>query len=259
MYLYETHMHTCQASACGVSTGAEHARFYHAMGYQGIIITDHFFGGNTAAPRTGSWADRVHAFASGFEDAWNEGQRIGLDVFFGWEQGYQGDEYLIYGPDVQWLLDHPEIETCTRREQLQLVHEAGGAVVQAHPFRFRPYLSQINVGLDYCDGVEVANMGNYQLSDYYAHIYAQQYGKTMICGSDNHRSAEGCPLSTIALEKPICDLKELAALIRSNQGISLHVDEHRFDRPDDIVLPIKAYLLDANEQPVHYEQPWLRD
>ena len=28
MYRYETHLHTCQGSACGVSTGAEHARFY---------------------------------------------------------------------------------------------------------------------------------------------------------------------------------------------------------------------------------------
>jgi histidinol phosphatase-like PHP family hydrolase len=78
MYLYETHMHTCQGSACGTSTGAEHARFYKQQGYQGIFITDHFFGGNTAAPRTGKWKDRIDHYCSGFEDAWNEGQKIGL-------------------------------------------------------------------------------------------------------------------------------------------------------------------------------------
>ena len=83
MYLYETHMHTCQGSACGTSTGAEHARFYKQQGYQGIFITDHFFGGNTAAPRSGKWKDRIDHYCSGFEDAWNEGQKIGLDVFFG--------------------------------------------------------------------------------------------------------------------------------------------------------------------------------
>ena len=47
-FLYETHMHTRQASACGKCTGKEHARFYKEQGYTGIIMTDHFFGGNTA-------------------------------------------------------------------------------------------------------------------------------------------------------------------------------------------------------------------
>jgi hypothetical protein len=44
-YRYETHLHTCQGSLCGRSTGAEHARFYKEAGYQGVIITDHFCGG----------------------------------------------------------------------------------------------------------------------------------------------------------------------------------------------------------------------
>ena len=101
MYLYETHMHTRQGSACGSSTGAEHVRFYKDRGYQGIFITDHFFGGNTAAPRTGNWKDRVDWYCSGFEDAWNEGQKVGLDVFFGIEQNFNGDEYLIYGLDKE--------------------------------------------------------------------------------------------------------------------------------------------------------------
>ena len=43
-YLYETHMHTCLSSACGVSTGKEHVRFYKERGYTGIIMTDHFSG-----------------------------------------------------------------------------------------------------------------------------------------------------------------------------------------------------------------------
>ena len=42
-YLYETHLHTCQGSACGRSTGAEQARFYKEIGYAGIIVTDHTF------------------------------------------------------------------------------------------------------------------------------------------------------------------------------------------------------------------------
>ena len=107
-FLYETHLHTCQGSACGTSTGKEHARYYKEIGYQGIIVTDHFFGGNTAVPRQLPWKERVEWFCSGYEDALAEGQKLGLDVFFGWEQNYDLDEYLIYGVDKQYLLDHPK-------------------------------------------------------------------------------------------------------------------------------------------------------
>ena len=42
-YVYETHMHTSEASACAGSTGTQMARAYKAAGYTGIIVTDHFF------------------------------------------------------------------------------------------------------------------------------------------------------------------------------------------------------------------------
>ena len=82
-FFYETHMHTCQASACGKATGKEQARAYKEAGFAGIIITDHFFGGNTAVSRELPWEERVDLFWKGYEDAKEEGDRIGLDVFFG--------------------------------------------------------------------------------------------------------------------------------------------------------------------------------
>ena len=42
-YIYETHMHTNQASACGRSPGKDYIQKYMDAGYSGIIITDHFF------------------------------------------------------------------------------------------------------------------------------------------------------------------------------------------------------------------------
>ena len=55
LYKYETHLHTKEASACASSTGAEMARAYQAAGYAGIIVTDHFFNGNTAVPANLPW------------------------------------------------------------------------------------------------------------------------------------------------------------------------------------------------------------
>ena len=113
-FLYETHMHTCQVSACGVSTGKEHVHFYRDAGYTGIIMTDHFFRGNTAVDRELPWKDRINWFWSGYEDAKAEGDKVGLDVFFGLEQNFAGDEYLVYGLTKEYMMEHPGVAV-TRR------------------------------------------------------------------------------------------------------------------------------------------------
>lgn len=220
-YRYETHMHTCQASACGVSTGREQARFYKDMGYTGIFVTDHFFGGNCAVDRALPWRERVDRFCAGYEDALAEGQRIGLDVFFAWEQNYDGDEYLIYGPDRDWLLAHPEIEHCTRREQLALVHAAGGAVIQAHPFRDRNYIKYILLAPKYCDGIEWVNTTNHPYDDVCAANYAREWDLLVTAGSDNHNCAAFTAerLSGVALDARLRSAGDYAQLIRRRGAI----------------------------------------
>ena len=77
-YVYETHMHTSEASACAGSTGTQMARAYKAAGYTGIIVTDHFFYGNTSVDRSLPWEEWVRRFCLGYEHAKAEGGRIGL-------------------------------------------------------------------------------------------------------------------------------------------------------------------------------------
>ena len=230
-YLYETHMHTCQGSACGVSTGAEQARFYKEMGYTGIIVTDHFTGGNTAVPRDLPWRERVDRFCSGYEDALIEGQKIGLDVFFAWEQNYDGDEYLVYGPDKAWLLAHPDVEHWTRQKQLEAVHGAGGAVIQAHPFRHRDYIKYILLGPKYCDGIEVANTGNTPDADACARRYAQAYHLLVTAGTDNHNCLKADPakLMGVELDARLTSVKDYARLILSRGAIRPVIPSGRFD------------------------------
>ena len=108
-YKYETHLHTREGSACARATAAEQVRSYYEAGYAGIIVTDHFFNGNTAVPRNLPWEERVNLFCLGYENAKAEGDRLGMDVFFGWESGYYGTDFLIYGLDKDWLLKHDDI------------------------------------------------------------------------------------------------------------------------------------------------------
>lgn len=257
MYRYETHLHTCQGSACGRSTGAAHVRFYKERGYQGIFITDHFFGGNTAAPRSGPWKERVDWYFSGFEDAWNEGQKIGLDVFFGIEQNFCGDEYLIYGLDKQFLLDHPGMEHWSHREQLEQVHAAGGCVIQAHPFRMRGYLSAIRVCDLYADGIEVANAGNTPAQDAYAARYAAARGLYTIAGSDNHRSDENSVLYGVGFEEPLQSAADFVQRVLTRQPRTLLCPADRFDIDPTQEPLLPAYWFNREEEFVPLPMDWL--
>lgn len=230
-YRYETHMHTCQASACGVSSGAEQARFYKEQGYTGIFVTDHFTGGNTAVPRNLPWRERIDWFCAGYEDALIEGQKLGLDVFFAWEQNFDGDEYLVYGPDKAWLLAHPDVEHWTRARQLEEIHRAGGAVIQAHPFRDRDYIKYILLGLKYCDGIEVANTFNHRYCDACAKHYAEAYGLLVTAGSDNHSVARTEPSKMMGVEVDarLGGAMDYARLIRSRGAIRPVIPQGWFD------------------------------
>ena len=156
-YLYETHLHTMEGSACAHCSGEEMAKACKAAGYTGIFVTDHNWGGNTAVNRRLPWKKFVEQFAKGYEKAKAVGERIGLDVFFGWESGYRATEFLIFGLSPAWMLAHPELWDASIEEQFALVHAGGGLVIHAHPFREEYYIPQIRLFPAHVDGVEGIN------------------------------------------------------------------------------------------------------
>ena len=144
-YKYETHLHTSEASLCGANTGAELARFYKELGYQGLVVTDHFFNGNTAIDRSLPWEEKVAQYCLGYEHAKEEGDKIGLDVFFGVEWAFHGDEFLLYGVSKEWLLAHPDMLDWSHKQLFEEINKIGGLMIQAHPFRDRGYIGIIHL------------------------------------------------------------------------------------------------------------------
>lgn len=186
-YKYETHLHTCGSSACGVSRGEEYLEGYLKLGYDGIFITEHFYLGNTCIPRSLLWTDWVDAYCESYYETKRAASGSGLKVFFGWESTYgTGEDFLIYGLGPDWLKGHPEIIRLTQEEQYELVHREGGLVVQAHPFRERDYMREIVLHPHHCDAWEVANAGNLPYMDRLAYEYALSHNMIMTCGSDIH-------------------------------------------------------------------------
>lgn len=187
LYFYETHLHTKEASACSVCPGADYVQKYKDLGYAGIFVTDHFFNGNCGVPRDLPWEEMVELYCKGYENAKEAGDKIGFDVFFGIEFNFGGDEYLLYGPDKQWLKDHPDIMGWSHEKLREEVHKVGGLMVQAHPYRDRGYLQKIRVHPHHADAFEAHNSGNTPYSDQYCFQYAKQHDMKVTSGSDIHR------------------------------------------------------------------------
>ena len=247
-FCYETHLHTSQTSRCGNSTGAEHVRFYKELGFAGIIVTDHFFSGSCHVPKDIPWKERIERYCAGYEDALIEGQKRGVDVFFGIEHNWNGDDYLIYGIDKAWMIAHPEMEHWTRAQQYQAVRAAGGCVVQAHPFRTRDYIAHVQLGLGCCDAIEAANAGNDAHNDAFALAYARKYGLQMTAGSDNHHSLRHDMdpqkhIFGIALEERLTSIHDYVRLILEKRPIGLRVPAGRFSAEN--CPQIESFFVDG--------------
>lgn len=194
-YLYETHLHTNQGSACGGNTGEEMAIAAKKYGYAGIIVTEHNWGGNTCVDRNLPWTEWMDLFIKGYEAAKECGDKIDLDVFWGYEAGFNGTEFLIYGVSPEWMKEHPEIREADIKKQYELIHGAGGMVIHAHPYREEWYIPEIRLYPEYVDGVEGINAthSNHKSTshndpkfDKLAIEYANKHGLPMTAGSDMH-------------------------------------------------------------------------
>jgi hypothetical protein len=250
-YLYETHLHTSQTSACGVSEGRAYIKGYKALGYTGIMVTDHFYKGNCAVRRGLPWREWVQRFCRGYEDAKAEGEKQGLDVFFGWEETFDGDDYLIYGLDKAWLLDHPEAAGWTRLEQFTETRRYGGCVVQAHPFRQHSYISGIHLSAGCVDAVEAANAGNHDQSyDALAMRYAQKMGLPATAGSDIHEAGqlERGAVFGVYLDTKLAAIHDYVAAIRSNTIAGLRMTKGRCDLHGDETVSLPVDIRDKRDR-----------
>lgn len=242
-YLYETHLHTSQGSACGKFPGREMAVAAKEYGYAGIFVTDHHWGGNTRPDRSLPWEKWVDAFCSGYEEARETGEEIGLDVFMGWESGFNGTEFLIYGLDKEWMLSHPELRTVSVEEQYRLIHEAGGMVIHAHPYREARHISEIRLYPEWVDGVEVINAqhsnsgGNryHPEFDQRAGEYAAAHRLPATAGSDMHNT--NLLGGGVAFKSRLTSAQDFIRRIKSKEGYVLTDGENWYDPMGNRIAP----------------------
>ena len=192
-FLYETHMHTFETSLCGIAKAADQVRIYKDRGYTGIIITDHLGTKNFKRSRFKhlkpllTWGDKVDFLVSGYEKAKEEGDKIGLDVFFGWEFYADGSEFLTYGLDKDFLLKHKDLDKMPLKEYSKLVRENGGFLAHAHPYRAKRNVS-VPVDLSLFDSVEIYNASSTHKGKQNAKaiVFAREHNLPVQAGTDAH-------------------------------------------------------------------------
>ena len=188
MYVYETHLHTAPVSACATASVRENLEFYKSIGYAGVFITNHFIDGNLNIDKNNStYEEKIKFYFSAYEEARAIADEIGISVFSGLESSLDGTDFLVYGLDEKWFLEHPEIETMKKSKVLPYYMQHGALVIQAHPFREAHYIDHIRLFPRCVHGVEIYNGGTKKEMNEMAQKYADHYGLLYFSGSDNHR------------------------------------------------------------------------
>lgn len=197
-YKYETHMHTYESSICGKATAREQVKQYKRNGYDGIIITDHlnrsnFLGSvyHRSIPLI-TWKQKVDFMIAGYLAAKEAGDRVGLDVFLGWEyRSEDGADFLTYGLDDFFLITHPDLHKMGLAEYSELVHDHGGFIVQAHPYRNKHYRGGCDSPADirYIDAIEGFNASRIGIGteNIDAMNFATENNIPVQSGTDSHR------------------------------------------------------------------------
>ena len=219
MFYYELHSHTNAASLCSIVEPEEYIQFYIDKGFSGMVITDHFYHGNTSINRRLPWELFVDEYCEGYYRAKKEGDKRGFTVLFGFEQKFSdgNDEYIVLGIGPEWLKLHPEIRDMDRISFFDAIHKAGGFIIQAHPFRVRYYISDIKLSLDYVDAVEVLNLGDEDIYSRRSYEYAKNLGLPMTAGTDIHSIDNRDVVAGVGLEKEIFSIEELIEEIKCNR------------------------------------------
>lgn len=187
MYIYETHCHTDLISRCSRFSPSDIVDFYVKNGYTGVFITDHFINGNCVDALRGdaiSYADKIRGFCKGYKRV-KEIASERLQVFFGFEYSYKGTDVLVYGWDEKKLLSVPEIMEMSMREFINFANENDAFTVQAHPFREARYIDHIRLYPEVM-GIEVYNAQRDERTNRLAEVYAAEYNKIKLSGTDNH-------------------------------------------------------------------------
>jgi predicted metal-dependent phosphoesterase TrpH len=225
MYKYKYEMHAHTSPLLG---GAGDIRdFIDALiekGFSGMVVTNHFFLGDTKIDRELPWEEFVDYYRRDYLLGLEHAKERDFDLLFGIEEGVgtsenkirHGKEILIYGISPDFLAEHPELKGANAEKYAEVIHAAGGLLFQAHPYRERWYIPSPGPidALDLLDGIEVCNASNKPEWNEMAQSLANERALKCVAGSDAH-TAKGTGRAGIAAKERLRTNEDLIRVLKS--------------------------------------------
>ena len=189
-FKYDIHVHTSEVSRCGQSQAADQVRAYIDAGYDGIMITDHYYA-DWFDDVEGSWDEKIDRYLEGYKNAVRTAKTIkdDFDVLLGIEIRFleNGNDYLVFGVTEEFLRKNREMYRLGIREFKKLTEKNGLLVMQAHPFREWCIVQPA----EFLDGIETENAHEgHNNNNYKAREYADLNHLRKIGGGDCHDCAQ---------------------------------------------------------------------
>ncbi len=224
-YKIDLHTHTKPVSPCSDITPKRMVEAYKEIGYDGIVITNHFidFLIKSDDPDTVS-----QTYLKDYYKTKEIGEKKGLKVYLGMEIRFPENcnDYLIYGIEEK---DVKEIFSYIHGDYISFYKafkNEKNVILQAHPFRNNMVLQNP----DYLDGIETFNMHpNHNSRVATATKYANEHPHFIkTCGTDfHHEGHQGC--GAILSKTLPEDSHGIAKLLKSG--------DYLFEVAGNIVLP----------------------
>ena len=213
-YKYELHSHTAEVSGCAEVSAADSYRLHSAAGYDGIVVTDHFYTDALTDRYSRDWAERSYGFMTGYRRM-KEVAGGGFSVLFGLEFRFHGspNDYLVFGITPELFSAVPDIDLYDRKQLREFADENGLLIVQAHPFRGsctpdEPW---------FLDGVEVYNGHPWHAEhNDRALAFAEEHGLIQTSGSDFHHPGM-LGRGGIKTDRPLRSVRDLVEVLKSGE------------------------------------------
>ena len=226
-YRIELHAHTKPASVCSEISPKELVDTYKALGYHGMVVTNHFVYQYDSMSKE----EYLDFYLQDFEETEKCGEEQGMKVYLGAEIRFTDscNDYLVFGVDRNLLSEIYDLLPFgieNFRKQLKM---PDSVFVQAHPMRNG--CEPVDPSL--LDGVEVYNMhpGHNSRVGLAALYTGKKENLIVTAGSDYHhpkKNHEG--LAAIRTTHLPNDSFELAGLLR-NKNYLLEIAGNHFIIP----------------------------
>ncbi len=209
-YLLEIHAHTSPASSCGKLKPEELISKYADHGFNGIVITNHFFPDGNIDTAEYLLKDYYEALACA--DKYNIKTFLGIEIRF---KSECNNDYLVFGIDEKFIRDVALSYPKSLAEFYTNFKNDKNLIIQAHPKRHGMY----EMPSEYIDGIETFNLHyNHNSQVAVAARYARDNNIYITTGgTDAHEEPLG--LCGTRFKKMPADSYELVRMLKSRDFI----------------------------------------